>query len=127
MMTILEKLVYMQIKNKQLGQLPDSEYLNLYKGLTEKGKIEFGILYKELNQIFNRLNTDHEFFGGRKAIHSVKEYDMEIVSVSEIIMKMVNQFGLTLKREITPEILNAHKSILGKDSITRFLKRINQL
>ncbi len=124
-MSKLEKLLFLEIKSKEDARLPEAEYFKLYNSLTEKHKEEFGKLKVEINQIFNRLNTNQCFWSDGKTINSVKDYNLEISSVSAIILKVNNQYGLKFKKEITPEFLSAYKATLGYKSLNRFLKGIN--
>ncbi len=50
----------------------------------------------------------------RSYVNSVSDYNNLIKPVSHIILKVTNDFNITMKNEITEEFKNAIRNILGQ-------------
>jgi len=122
----LEKLVFLEITNKQFGKFPNSEYFKTFNELSQEVKDEFGLkISKEIHDIWTRINIKQREGIDKYSINSIDDYIEYISPVNEIILKVMNDYGLTLKNEITEEFKNAVKKILGEDYLRKFLDGIN--
>ena len=76
----------------------------------------------EIHQIYNFINSKSE---GRKNVNSIIEFHEEISPVSNVILKVSEDFGLTLKGEVSDEFKKAVLKIFGKSYLDDFLNDIN--
>ena len=119
----LEKLVFLEITNKQFGRLPNSEYFNTFNELSQEEKDEFGLkISKDIHDMWNRINAKHRPDIDKFNITSIEDYIENISPVSDIIIKVTDDYGLTLKNEITEKFKNAVRNILGEDYLRKFLE-----
>ncbi len=121
-MNAFEKIVFLEMTNKQFAKLPNSEYFESYKKLDENEKdlIDLNIS-NEIHEIWTWINTKQRKEIHKAEINSIEEYNELIAPVSEIILSVSQEFGITLKNEITEQFKNAVSSILGKDYLDRFM------
>lgn len=114
-MNILEKFVFLELTNKQFGKYPNSEYLGIYKNLTEKEKKEYGLIFREIHDVWNRINGQKiEGFENSK-VNSIQEYHENISPLSDIIIQVSSDFGITLKNEISDKLKKSIIKIFGED------------
>jgi hypothetical protein len=119
----LEKFLFLQMTWKQFGKLNEREYYKTIELLNEEEK-EISIkLGDELHKIYNYLNFN---FTDRPNVNSIQEYDEIVSPVSEKILKVSSDFGLTLKGEVSENLKRAILNILGKDYLDEFLNSVNQ-
>lgn len=122
MQNILEKLLFLEMTWKQFGKLNESEYYKTIKLLSEE-ELSLSIkLRNELHNIYNHINVNYT---DRVNVDSILEYHELVSPVSEIILKVSLDFGLTLKGEVSEEFKKAILDILGKDYLDDFMKSIN--
>lgn len=124
----LEKIVFLQMRNKQFAKFPNREYDDTLKKLSENEETIFNrILCQEIHQIWSYLNCRQINYKGKPVVHTVHEYDKFIKPVSEIILKVSAKYSLTLKDEVSAEFKSTLKLLFGEDYYVRFMKNINQL
>lgn len=121
-MNTFEKIVFLEMTNKQFAKLPNSEYFESYKKLDENEKdlIDLNIS-NEIHEIWTWINTKQRKEIHKAEINSIEEYNELIAPVSEIILNVSKEFGITLKNEVTEQFKNAVTSILGKDYLDQFM------
>lgn len=108
---------------KQFGKIDQREYYKTIE-LLSKEEEEMSInLSSEVHKIYTRVNVN---FTDRINVHSIQEYNDNVAPVSEIILKVSSDFGITLKGEISDEFKKAIQNILGQDYLDDFLKSVNQ-
>jgi hypothetical protein len=95
---LFEKLIFLDLTNLQFGQLPNSEYLDSYCLLTEHEKTELGILAGKIHDYFNLINCDIILNVHEIEINSVQECQEMFGNVDPDILRIANDFGLTLKQ-----------------------------
>lgn len=110
----LNKLIFLEITNKQFTKSPDSDYYKTLELLPEVDKEEFYKLADEIHDIWNNLNTPKNFTVNYKVYSSFDEYKDEI-EVSSRISKIINDFNLNLKDEMSDELKKSIIALLGKD------------
>ena len=114
-MNNIEKLVFLEMTNKQFTKFPNSEYLNTYKNLSETKRTEFHILSEEVHQIWNKINSTNFEDIENYSINSIEEFNERIRPVSDIILKISSDFDLTLKNEISEKFKERVIKLFGKD------------
>jgi hypothetical protein len=118
----LEKFLFLEMTWKQFGKRNESEYYKTVQLLNEEEE-ELSIkLSSELHDVYNRVNVT---FSDRINVNSILEYNENVAPVSDIILKVSSDFGLTLKGEVSDEFKKAIRNILGQDYLDDFLKFIN--
>jgi hypothetical protein len=110
----LDKLIFLEITNKQFTKFQNSDYYKTLELLPEKDKEEFYKLADEIDEIWNNLNTPKNLTINYKVYGSFEEYSGEI-EVSSRISKIVNDFNLDLKDEMSDEVKKSIIALLGKD------------
>jgi hypothetical protein len=110
----LDKLIFLEITNKQFTKFPNSDYYKTLELLSEIDKEEFYKLADEIHKIWNNLNTPKKFAINYKVYGSFNEYKDEI-EVSSRISKIINDFNLDLKDEMSDEVKKSIIALLGKD------------
>ena len=99
-----------------------SEYYKNVAELSEKEEELSVKIGSEIHRIYNYINSN---FAEKPIVNSIQEYDEIVSPVSEIILKVSSDFGLTLKGEVSEEFKKGILNILGKDYLDDFLKSIN--
>lgn len=122
-MNNLEKFVFIEMTWKQFGKLDSREYYKTLDLLTEEEESLSIKISSELHEIYNYINSN---FSKKEIVHSIKEYNEKISPVSEIILKVSSDFGISLKGEISEVFKNTILKTLGKDFLNDFLNKINQ-
>ena len=110
----LDKLIFLEITNKQFTKFENSDYYKTLELLPEIEKEEFYKLTEEIHEIWNNLNTPKNFPINYKVYNSFDEYSGEI-KVSPRISKIMNDFNLNLKNEMSDELRKSIISFFGKD------------
>ena len=110
----LDKLIFLEITNKQFTKFENSDYYKTLELLPEIEKEEFYKLTEEIHEIWNNLNTPKNFPINYKVYNSFDEYSGEI-EVSPRISKIMNDFNLNLKDEMSDELRKSIISLFGKD------------
>lgn len=121
-MNSLEKFIFLQLTWKQFGNMNQSEYYKNVAELSEKEEELSVKIGSEIHRIYNYINSN---FAEKPIVNSIQEYDEIVSPVSEIILKVSSDFGLTLKGEVSEEFKKGILNILGKDYLDDFLKSIN--
>ena len=109
----LDKLIFLEITNKQFTKFPDSDYYKTIEFLSEAEKDEFYKLADEIHSIWNNLNTPPNLTMN-KVYNTFDEYRSEI-KVSSKIIKVMNDFNLDLKDKMSDEVKKSIIALLGKD------------
>lgn len=113
-MNNLEKILFLEMTNKQFAKLPDQTYYDTYKRLSEDESDQFTRLSQELHDIWNFINS--EPFPGvidNKGVDTIQDYNDKVAPVNEMIMRISKDFGLTLQEEITDDFKNAIIEFFG--------------
>jgi hypothetical protein len=113
-MDYLDKLIFFEITNKQFTKLPNSDYYKTIALLSGAEEVEFYKLAEEIHEIWNNLNTPKNLVVNYKVYGSFDEYKDE-VKVSSRISKIMNDFNLDLKEQMSDELKKSIIAILGKD------------
>jgi len=116
----LEKIVFLEMTNKQLSKFPNKEYYETIKSLTENEDDEFTILSNQIHNIYNYINSKMHSF----QIEDIEDYNEKIEPVNPIILKVASDFGITMKSGISEELKKSILEILGKDYLDEFLGKI---
>jgi len=110
----LDKLIFLEITNKQFTKSENRNYYKTLELLPEIEKEEFYKLAQEIHKIWENLNTPKNFPINYKVYSSFDEYSDEI-EVSPRILKIMNDFNLNLKDQISDEFKKSIIFILGKN------------
>ncbi len=110
----LDKIIFLEITNKQFAKFPNSGYYKTLELLSEIEKEKFYKLADEIHEIWNNLNTPKKISINYKVYGSFDEYRDEI-EVSSRISKIINDFNLDLKDEMSDEVKKSIIAVLGKD------------
>ncbi|NHM04879.1 hypothetical protein [Flavobacterium celericrescens] len=121
-MDYFEKFVFLELTWKQFARLDRSEYYSTISSLSEE-EDELSIkISREIHNIYNVINSKVE---GGKNVNSIIEYHQEVSSVSDVILKVSQDFDLSLKREVSDKFKKAVLNFFGKNYLENFLKDIN--
>ena len=121
-MNNLEKIVFLEMTNKQLTKFPNKEYYATIDLLTEEEDEQFTTLGNEIHRIWNYLNTKKSRKRDNFEVTSIQDYNEKINPVNDIILKVSSEFGITLKDGVSSELKSAILNILGKEFLDRFLE-----
>lgn len=113
-MNQFEKLIFLEITNKQFGSLPNKEYYETFKSLNEEEEKKFVQLSREIHDIWNYINSPIIAGIKGKEAKSIQEYSA-FFPVSPIVIQICNDFSLDLKKEKTIKFRNAVINIFGQD------------
>jgi hypothetical protein len=120
----LEKLIFLEITNKQFTKFPDAEYFATYEALTKREQNQFSLYSNEIHNIWNYINAmPVENVIDNVNINSVNNYNNSVNQISELILKTCNDFKLNLKDEIIPEFKESVIRVLGHDFYKRTFER----
>ena len=83
----LEKLMFLEMTNKQFSKLPNDEYYTTFKSLTpDELKISVK-LSSELHNIWNYINSEPiENVLDNTNVNSIEDYHNSIAPVSDLIL-----------------------------------------
>ncbi|WP_456463065.1 hypothetical protein [Lutibacter sp.] len=121
----LEKIVFLELTNKQFSKLPNSVYYETYENLKQKEKdLIYPEISNEIHQIWTCINTKKLNDSENLRVKSINEYNDLIHPVSEIVLKVSTDYNITLKNELSEKFLKAIRETLGQGFLERFLKNI---
>lgn len=115
-MNRLEKAVFLKMRQYQFTTDESSEVLATYGQMTNEEKEEFYKLSREIHSILNYINSQ-PILNVRPddGVTTVQAYHEQIKPVSEIILKVVYEFGLNLTNTITKKAKDAIIAFFGID------------
>jgi hypothetical protein len=111
----LEKLVFLEMTNKEMAQLPNQDYFETYKLLSEKEKEYFGALSRQIHNIWTELNTQSIPNVHVKVADTIIEYNDNIEPIDTLILKCHSDYGITLKSTMNDKFKVALIKFFGKD------------
>lgn len=111
----LEKIVLIEMSNKQFGKMNQQEYYDSYRLLNQEQKERFYKIVKQIHDIFNHINTESILNVHNKIANSIIEYHENLEMIDPLILSIHKEFGLTLKREVTKEIKDSIIRVLGEE------------
>ncbi|WP_055447097.1 hypothetical protein [Lacinutrix mariniflava] len=124
-MNTFEKIVFLEMTNKQFAKLPDSEYYATYNKLTEEEKDVIDLnISNEIHEIWTRINTKQRKGIHKTEINSIEEYNELITPISTVVLRVSSDFGITLKNEVTDKFKNEVINIFGKDYLDDFMNKL---
>ena len=101
--------------NKDMALLPNQDYFDTYKMLTEKEKEYFGTLSRQIHKIWTELNTQSIPNVHAKVADTIIEYNDNVDPIDPLILKCHSDYGITLKRTMNDKFKAAVIKFLGKD------------
>ena len=122
-MDYLEKILFIELTCQQLG-IPDTnhpEFFSTWDNLCENEKKIYAKLTNEIHQIWTYINMPI-MIDIKKKVNSVFEYNEFIQPVDKKILSVCNDFGISLKEELTDKFKETVKAVLGKDYFHWFEK-----
>lgn len=108
-------MVFLEMTNKEMTQLPNKDYFETYKLLSESEKEHFGSLSRQIHNIWTHLNTQSIPNVHKKLADIIVEYNENVESIDPLILKCYNDYGITLKRTMSKKFTEAIIRFLGKD------------
>ena len=111
----LEKLVFLEMTNKEIAKLPNQDYFDTYKMLSEKEKEYFGALSRQIHKIWSLLNTQSIPDFKVKVAETIIDYNDNIEPIYPLILKCHSDYGITLRRVMNVKYKAALIKFLGKD------------
>lgn len=111
----LEKILLIEIVNKQFGKLPTnhSEYFLTYNSLTEEEKDRYHLLVSKIHDYWNYINLPKFIAEHLVRVNSIFEYNEKIAEVDKTILAICKDFNLTLQNERDEETESLLKKFLG--------------
>jgi len=109
----IEKLVFLEITNKQFTKFATPDFYETYNLLNDEEQTQFSKISNEIHSIWNRMNTP-EILNANKKYNSIHEFLSEN-EVSPIIVKVINDFDLDLKTEISEQTKKSIINLFGED------------
>lgn len=115
-MNNIEKALFLHIRQYQYSVSENSEILSAYREMTNEEKEEYYKLSRELHDIWNYINSQ-PILNVRPddGVTTVQAYHEKIHPVSDVVLKVINDFGFTLKQTMTKKEKVAIIAILGQD------------
>lgn len=115
-MNNIEKALFLDMRQYQYSVSEESEILSAYRVMTEDEKNEYHRLSRELHEIWNYINAPvvlnvHPDDG----VKTVKAFHEKIRPVSDVILKVADDFGFSLKKTMTKKEKAAMIAILGEN------------
>lgn len=101
--------------NKEMAQLPNQDYFETYKLLSEDEKKYFGTLSRQIHNVWTEINTKSIPNVHTKVADSIMEYNDNIEPIDALILKCHSDYGITLKRTMNDKFKAALIKFLGKD------------
>lgn len=83
----LEKLVFLEMTNKEMAQLPNQDYFETYNMLSEKEKEYFGNLSRQIHNIWTQINTQSIPNVHVKDADTIIEYNDKVEPIDPLILK----------------------------------------
>jgi hypothetical protein len=123
-MNQLEKLIFLEITNKKFTKFPNSEYIKTHNLLLPEEQNKFSKYSQEIHQIWNYINSmPLKNIIDNKNVNSILDYNNLVASVSDLILKICNDFELSLKNEISP---NFKENVIRKLGIDFYKKHFEK-
>ena len=123
-MDYFEKIVFLEMTNKQFSKLLEQEYFKTYNLLTQEEQVIFSKISAEIHQIWNYINTNQIVGLEKLNIETLEQYNEKVSPISDIILKVSLEFGITLEREISEKLKKSILCVFGKDYLDKFLGKI---
>ncbi|MDI1355614.1 MAG: hypothetical protein PSX36_11885 [bacterium] len=115
-MNNLEKVIFLHLRQYQYARDESSEILATYGQMTELENQEYNKLNREMHRIWNYINSKPVLnVRPDDGVTTVQLYHEKITPVSEIILRVSNDYGLTLKETITKKYKEAIIAVFGED------------
>lgn len=111
----LEKLVFLEATNKQFSKLPDNEFKQEYKLLTKDEQLKFIQISDEIHELWNAINGNTSTVTGQTEINDIEDCLEVGFKIDDILKKVLKDFNLTLKREISEEFRTTVIEAFGQD------------
>jgi hypothetical protein len=111
----LEKLVFLEMTNKEMALLPNKDYYETFKALSENEKKYFGSLSRQIHNIWTHINTQSIPNVFTKQADTIVEYHECVEKVDQLILKCHYDYGTTLKRTMNEKLKEAIIKFLGRD------------
>lgn len=121
-MNNFEKIVLMEMCNKQFTKFPNKEYYDTLEKLSESEKIKFHNLSNEIHDIWNKINGVSPD-GSHLNVNSMEEYDEKINPISKIILQVSKDFEITLKDEPSEKYRETIIRLFGKGYLDELLEK----
>lgn len=120
-MNHLEKIIFLELTNIQFALSQNSEYYKTYKLLNqeEKDLIDYEIS-NQIHDIWTRINTKKRDITNQYDINSIEDYHRQISPINKHILKVCDDFNITLKRDLSDKFKKAVTELLGKDFLNKF-------
>lgn len=115
-MQALEKMLFLELTNKQFVKMADSQYYDTWEKLTEIEKQQFGLFSNKIHQIWTYLNSSSIPGAFNKRAETIEEYNELVEPISPEILSLTRDFGITLKRTMNTDFKNAYIRIFGKEA-----------
>lgn len=113
-MNQLEKLIFLEVTNKQINKLPNSSYFEAYRELNQSERKVFAEYVREIHEIWNFINSKPVLNAlDNEGVNTIFDYNEFVSPVSNQILQVCTDFELTLKNEISSEFKQNIIKILG--------------
>lgn len=114
-MNKIEKTIFLHIRQYQLGPEDQAEITSTYGQMSPEEKKQYGELSRELHRIWNHINgPDILNATPTNRVKTFQDYHSKVSPISPIILKVLEDFDLTLKDTITQSEKDAIIAILGQ-------------
>ncbi len=112
----IEKALFLKVRQYQYSISEDLEIAKTFSEMNEVQRGEYVNLSRELHNIWNYINSD-PVLNSRPddGVTSVQAYHEKINPVSDVILKVINEFNFTLKNTMTKKEKEAIIAILGEN------------
>jgi hypothetical protein len=118
-MQAFKKILFLAMTNKQFVLMPTSEYFEAWEHLSQEEQHRYGELKREVHHIWTHINTGSIQGVHERVANTIEEYNELVAPVSDEILSMSRDFGLTLKQEMNPEFKESYTRLFGIDSFNR--------
>lgn len=111
----IEKALFLNVRQLQYLTSEDLEIATTFSKMTDVQKDEYVKLNRELRNIWNYINIA-PILNVRPddGVNTIQAYHEKINPVSDIILKVINDFNFTLKKNMTKKEKEAIITILGE-------------
>ena len=115
-MNKIEKAIFLHLRQYQYTTDENSEITSTYSNMSADEKKEYGNLSRELHTIYNHINSKPVLnVKADDGVNSIQTYHEKYGPVSDTILKIVNDFGFTLRDSVTKKQKEAIIAILGEE------------